>query len=88
MFATRIPVLANTKIQIEPQVEDSIMIASHQEGRLDGDEEPEHEQHLAQLQPQPQPRRSERIKAMKDAPPPKVKTLAKSTGRKRAVRKK
>ena len=92
MFTTRIPVLASTTLQIEPQDEDSIMIAPHQEGRLDGDEELEHKQHLAHMQPQPQPqpqpRRSARIKGMKDAAPPKVKTPAKSTGRKRAVRKK
>ena len=101
MFTTRIPVLANTALQgdvqpaspaspikIEPQDEDTILIASHQEGRQDGNEEPEHEQRPAQPPPQPEPRRSARIKAMKDATPPKVKTPARSTGRKRAVRKK
>src|SRR5258706_10254877 len=99
MFTTRVPFHASTSLQadIEPgspgtlskigsQDEDSILIASHQEGRQD-----EHEQPPAQPQPQPQPRRSARIKAMnkrQDAIPPKVKTPAKSTGRKRAVRKK
>ena len=101
MFTTRIPVLVNTVLQVnlqpvspetpiklEPQDEDSILIAWHEEGRQDGNEEPEHEQHPAQPQPQSQPRRSARIKAMKEAAPSKVKPPAKSTGRKRAFRKK
>jgi len=101
MFTTRPPVLANTALQldiqpaspevpikIEPQDEDSILIAWHQEGIQDENEQPEHEQPPPQPQPQPEPRRSARIKAMQDAVPPKVKTPAKSTGRKRAVRKK
>ena len=100
MFTTRIPVLAcavsqaqvdmepvspENAMKLEPQ---SILIAWHQEGRQDGDEEPEHEQRPAQPEPHPEPRRSARIKAMKDAAPLKVKIPAKSTGRKRAVRKK
>ncbi len=99
MFTTRLPVLASTApqvyiqpvspetpIELEPQDEDSILTAWHQDGGQDGNEEHEHEQ--PPPQPQPQPRRSARIKAMQDAVPPKVKTPAKSTGRKRAVRKK
>ena len=84
MFTTRIPVLANTKLQvdvqpafkIDPLDEDFTMITWHQEDRLAGDKEPEYEQHPAQPQPQPQPRRSARIKAMQTAaltkpkPPP------------------
>ena len=101
MFTTRIPVLADTALQvdvppappespikIEPQDEDTILIIWNQEGRQDGNGEPEHEQRPAQRPPQPEPRRSARIKAIKDAVPPKVKAPAKSTSRKRAVRKK
>ena len=104
MFTTRIPLLASAvsqaqaqvdmepvspekAMELEPQAEDSILIAWHQGGQ-DGDEEPEHEQPPAQPEPRPEPRRSARIKAMKAAAPPKVKTPAKSTGRKRAIRKK
>ena len=102
MFTTRISLLASAVSQaqvdmepaspeiamkLEPQAEDSILIAGHQGGQ-DGDEQPEHEQPPAQPEPRPEPRRSARIKAMKAAAPPKVKTPAKSTGRKRAVRKK
>ena len=96
MFTTRIPALASmaseaqvdiefvspvASIKIEPQDEGSILMDLHQEG--------EHDQPPAH--PQPEPRRSARIKAMnkrQDAVPPKVKTSAKSTGRKRAARKK
>ena len=101
MFTTRIPVLASTAPQVdmepvspetptklEPQDVDSILIAWHQEGRQDENGGPEHERSPAQPRPQPEPRRSARIKAMKAAAPPKAKTPAKSTGRKRAVRKK
>ena len=86
------PASPEVAIKTEPQDEDSILIAWHQEGIQDENEQPEHEQPPPQPQPQPQPqpepRRSARIKAMKDAVPPKVKTPAISTGRKRAVRKK
>jgi len=101
LFTTRIPDLASTALQVdvqpvspdtpiivEPHDEDSILIAGHQEGRQDGNEELEYKQRSVQPEPQPEPRRSARIKAMMDAVPPKVKTPAKSTGRKRAVRKK
>ena len=101
MFTTRIPVLASTApqgymgpvspeipIKLQPQDEDSNPIARHQEGKRDRNEEPEHEQGPPQPEHQPALRRSKRIKAMKDAAPPKVKAPAKSTGRKRAVRKK
>ena len=97
MFTDRIPVLASMASQaqvysplaaeLEPQDEDSILIAWHREGRQDGNEESEHEEHPAQPA-QPEPRRSARIKAMKDGALPKVKIPAKLTGRKRAVRKK
>ena len=101
MFTTRIPALAphvdmepvspEIPTIIQPQDEDSIPITWHQEGKRDGNEEHEHEQRPPQPESQPEPRRSERIKAInkrQDALPPKVKTSAKSTGRKRAVRKK
>ena len=101
MFTTRTPVFASTApqvdiqpispetvMEVEPQDEGSILIASHQKGRQDENEQPGHEQRPAQPEPHPEPRRSARIKAMKASAPPKVKTPAKSTGRKRAVRKK
>ena len=103
MFTTRIPVFASAvsqaqvdvepvspekAMELEPQAEDSILIAWHQEGRQGGDGGPEHEQRPAQPEPHPEPRRSARIKAMKAAAPPKVKTPAKSTGRKRVARRK
>ena len=66
----------------EPQDEDSIPMTVHEEGRQEEHEQP-------QPEPEPQLRRSARIKAKKqDAVPPKVKAPAKSTSRKRAVRKK
>ena len=87
-----------TAIDIEPQDEDSILMASHQEGPQEEHEQPPpHPEHHPEPQPQPepqsqpQPRRSARIQAKnkpQDAVPPKVKTPAKSTSRKRAVRKK
>ena len=96
MLTTRIPVLASTVpqvyiepvfpeilIKVEPQDEDPVL-----EGRQDVNGQHEHEQTPPQPESQPEPRRSARIKAMKDAAPPKVKTPAKSTGRKRAIRKK
>ena len=65
-------------------------MALHEEGRQE-----EHEQTQPEPEPRPEPetepqlRRSARIKAKKqDVVPPKVKTPAKSTSRKRAVRKK
>ena len=104
MITTRITVLASTgpQVDIEPvfpesplilerQDEDYLLIARRQEGRQDENEEPEHDQGPPQPEPQPELRRSLRIKAIKaikDAAPPKVKAPAKSTGRKRAVRKK
>ena len=101
MLNTRLPVLASTgpqiyiqpdspetPIKIEPHDEDSLLIASHQEGRQGVNEGPEHEQCPAQPSPPPEPRRSARIKAMKDAAPPKVNPPAKSTGLKRAVNQK
>ena len=85
-------------INNEPQDEDPIVMASHQEGPQDGHEQtPLHPEHEHEPQPhpepqsEPQPRRSGRIKAknkLQDAVPPKVKTSAKSTSRKRAARKK
>ena len=83
MFTDRIPVLGSMAsqaqvystlaIELEPQDEDSILIAWHQEGRQDGNEEPEHEERPAQPA-QPEPRRSARIKAMKDGALPKPKS--------------
>ena len=79
---------------IEPQDEDSVMMALHEEGTQEEHEQPlpHPEPHLEpQPEPQPQLRRSARIKAKvkpQDAVPPKVKTPAKSTSRKRAVRRK
>ena len=104
MFTTRIPALASmaseaqvdiefvspvTSIKIEPQDEGSILMDLHQEGERDQQDHYAHDQPPAH--PQPEPRRSARIKAMnkrQDAVPPKVKPSAKSTGRKRAARKK
>ena len=83
-----------TLIKPEPQDEDSIPMALDEEGRQDEHEQPPLQPELQpepEPQPQPQPRRSARIKAkskLQDAVPPKVKTPAKSTSRKRAVRKK
>ena len=72
-------------INIEPQDEDPILMAMRQEGQQDGHKQPPR----PEPQPEPELRRSARIKAKKqDAVPPKVKTPAKSTSRKRAVRKK
>ena len=101
MFTTRISVLASrapqvdiepvspeAPIKLEPQDVDSILIAWHQDGRQDENEGPIHKRRPAQTQPHPEPRRSARIKAMKDTAPPKVKTPARSTGRKRVARKK
>ena len=79
-----------TPINAEPQDEDSIMMAAHEEARQEEHEKPQPEPQ-SEPQPDPQPRRSARIKAKnksQDAVPPKVKTPAKSTSRKRAVRKK
>ena len=89
-------------INNEPQDEDPILMASHQEGPQDEHEQPPphpepHPEHEHEPQPQPepqsepQPRRSARIKAknkLQGAVPPNVKTPAKSTSRKRAARKK
>ena len=83
------PVSPVPSIKFEPQDEDSILMDLHQEGEQDQHEHYEQEQPPAH--PQLEPRRSARIKAMnkrQDAVPPKVKTPAKSTGRKRAARKK
>ena len=110
MFSTRIfyhegtvpiggSVSPGAPMDAEPQDEDSIPMALHQEGHHEQPPphpephpEPEPEPHPEpQLQPQPQLRRSARIKAKnkpQDAVLPKVKTLAKSTSRKRAIRKK
>ena len=80
-------------IKFEPQDEDSILMALHEEGRQDEHERPPQPelQPEPEPEPQPEPRRSARIKAknkLQDAIPLKVKTPAKSTSRKRAVRKK
>ena len=68
-------------------------MALHEEGSQEEHEQPPQPEPQFEPRPEPQPepqlRRSARIKAKKqDAVPPKVKTLAKSTSRKRAVRKK
>ena len=90
MFTTRIPLFESTtpRLSVPPKIEHrdvvSIPIALHQEQSVH--EQYEHDQPPAQ--PQHPPRRSARIRAMRDAIPPKVKTQAKSTGRKRAIRKK
>ena len=81
---------------IEPQDEGSILMALHEEATQEEHEQPPlhpepHPEPQPETQPQPQLRRSARIKARnkpQDAIPPKVKTPAKSTSRKRAVRKK
>ena len=81
------------RFNFEPQDDDSILMALHEEGSQEEHEqppqlEPQFEPR-SDPQPEPQLRRSARIKAKKqDAIPPKVKAPAKSTSRKRAVRKK
>ena len=70
----------------EPQDEGSIPMALYEEGRQEEHEQPPPHPE-PQPEPQPQLRRSVRIKAKKDAVPPNAKTPAKSTSRKRAVRK-
>ena len=76
---------------VEPQDEDSVMMALHEEGTQEEHEQPPQLKPQPEPRPEPQPepqlRRSARIKAKK-AVPPKVKTLTKPTSRKRAVRKK
>ena len=90
------PVSPVNLINTEPQDEDTIPMALDEEGRQDEHEQPPPQSELQpklepEPQPQPQPRRSARIKAkskLQGTVPPKVKTPAKSTSRKRAVRKK
>ena len=78
------------QINIEPQDDDSILMALHEEGSREEHERPPQpepqSEPRASPQPEPKLRRSARIKAKKQEP--KVKTPGKSTSRKRAVRKK
>jgi len=88
-MALRVDMQPVSPIKTIPQDEDSILIDLHQEAEQDQLEH--HELEQPPVHPQPEPRRSARIKAMntrQGAVPAKVKTPAKSTGRKRAVRKK
>ena len=76
---------SGSPINNEPQDEDSILMALHQEGQQNEHEQPPE----PEPRPQPQPRRSARIKAKnkaQEAVPPEVKPPTKSTSRKRAVR--
>ena len=96
-FESRVSSLGGESVSPEPQInnesqdEDSILMPLDEEGRQEEHEQPPQPEPRPEPQPQPEPRRSARIKAKnksQDAVPPKVKTFAKSTSRKRAVRKK